>query len=216
MANEELKAQGLEKALHTAYELYLTHGIDQVTKEMIAKESGLSVRTVHRYFADKTDCITQVIRWAFQKDQVEFDEKYDDALFNSGKYTAAEILRMYMTDVKNFFLDDPRRFILYTDYKLYTYYNRDEFAKIDRSMERVSDRRIQEKIYELGQRDGSFSPDLDFCTESSYLTASFFGLLTNLSISFFAHSRSEMEHQIDERIQNTIALYTGEKRAYCG
>jgi AcrR family transcriptional regulator len=63
MANEQIKAQNIELVLNKTYHLFLKHGIERVTKEMIAHESGLSRRTIDRYFTDKTDCVLQVAEW---------------------------------------------------------------------------------------------------------------------------------------------------------
>jgi AcrR family transcriptional regulator len=210
MANENLKAQNLEMVLGTAYDLFLEHGIEKVTKEMISRHSGLSRRTIDRYFLDKKDCIIKVAQWFLLRVRVGIGERYTDEMFTTGKYTGAELLRMYMLDLKRMFLSEPRHFVLYAEYKVYIYRNCDKHEQgYSLLTDFMGSRNLRQKIYKLGKKDGSLPNDIDIYTEESYFCESFFGFLSNLAISFGVHSPNEMEHQIDQRIDNTIALYTG-------
>jgi AcrR family transcriptional regulator len=209
MANENLKAQNLETVLSTAYDLYLHYGIEKVTKEMISRESGLSRRTIDRYFLDKKDCVIKVAEWFLLKVRVNIGERYTSDMFD-GRYTGAELLRMYMVDIKRMFLNEPRHFVLYAEYKVYIYRN---CQKHEQGYSLLTDfmgsRNLRHKIYTLGKHDGSLPPNIDIYTEEAYFCESYFGFLSNIAISFGVHAPEEMENQINQRIDNTIALYTG-------
>lgn len=210
MANENLKAQNLEIVLSTAYDLYLQHGIEKVTKEMISRESGLSRRTIDRYFVDKKDCIIKVAEWFLIKVRTAISKRYTVSMFSSGKYTGSELLRMYMIDLKRMFLEEPRHFVLYAEYKIYIYRNCEKHEQgYTLLTDFMGSRDLRQKIYTLGKQDGSLPANIDIYTEEAYFCESFFGFLSNLAISFGVHSPKEIENQINQRIDNTINLYTG-------
>jgi AcrR family transcriptional regulator len=210
MANEEIKLQNLNHALETTYKLYLDYGIDQVTKEMIAKNSGLSVKSISRYFTSKTDCVIRVAEWLMSNVRARISDRYPDRMFTSGEYTGAQLLRQYMNDVKELFLHEPRIFVLYSEFKLYVYRNCENVEQgYTLLCNWAGNRRLRMKIYQLGREDGSMPNDLDLEVEEEYFCESFFGFLSNLAISFELHSREESEKQIDYRIENTVALYMG-------
>jgi AcrR family transcriptional regulator len=210
MANEELRLQNLDRALETAYNLYLQYGIDKVTKEMIAKECGLSRKSIDRYFPEKTECVIRVMEWFLQRVRVETNKLFPESDFISGEYTGVQLMEKYMTYIKDVFLRDPRTFALYTEFKIYIYRNCENFEQEYTLLaNKMGNYRLRHKIYEYGQQDGTLPANIDLKTEEEYFSESFFGFLSNLAFSFSLHSRKEMEKQIDHRIKNTVALYTG-------
>jgi AcrR family transcriptional regulator len=210
MANEEIKAQNLNHALESAYALCLENGIDKVTKEMIARKSGLSVKSISRYFTSKTDCVIRVAEWLMNSIRSDIGEHFPDSVFTSGKYTGAQLLRLYMIEVKKLFLKEPRIFVLYSEFKLYIYHNCESVEQgYTLLCNCAGNRRLRLRIYQLGKEDGSMPNDLDLEVEEEYFCESFFGFLSNLAISYELHSRAETVKQIDYRIDNTVALYMG-------
>lgn len=210
MANENLKAQNLEIVFSTAYDLFLENGIEKVTKEMVSRHSGLSRRSIDRYFVDKKDCVIRTAEWFLLRVRSAIGERYDDTMFTDGKYTGAELLRMYMVDIKRMFLNEPRHFVLYGEYKAYIYRN---CGKHEQGYALLTDfmgsRNLRQKIYALGKKDGSLPSSIDVYTEEEYFCETFFGFLSNLAMSFGIHSNSEIEKRINQRIDNTISMYTG-------
>jgi AcrR family transcriptional regulator len=207
MPSREVKIQNLDCALGAAYKLYLENGIDKVTKEMIAKESDLSRKSIDRYFPEKTDCVLKVMEWLLNKINLETRELFPESLFADG-HTGAELLKMYMEYVKQLFLKEPKLFVLYAEFKLYIYRNcRDYEQQYTLMWNQLGNHRLRCKIYECGKQDGTFPADLDIKKEEEYFTESYFGFLSNLAMSMREHNTEEIEKQIDYRINNTIELY---------
>jgi AcrR family transcriptional regulator len=213
MANEEVKERNLENVYQITHELFLEHGLEKVTKEMISKKSGLSRRTIDRYFADKTDCVIQVIEWSLRNIRMDVGSHFPDEAFTDGKHTGSELLKLYMNDMKDLFFSDHRLFVLYSELKIYVYRNCESYEQgYTLLCNWMGNRKLREKIYSLGKSDGSMPCDLDIDVEEEYFSESFFGFLANLAPSFPQHNAEELERQIDLRIQNTIAIY--EQGAY--
>jgi AcrR family transcriptional regulator len=210
--HEELKERGLDRAIKAAYTLYLEHGIEGVTKEMIAKESSLAIRTVHRYFKDKTDSVLQVAEWLLLRIRQDTTEHFPESMFTDNTHTGAQLMELYMMHIKKIFMHEPRIFVLYAEFKAYIYRNCEENEqRYTLLVDWMGNRELRQKIYHLGIQDGSFSKDIDIHIEEEYFTESFFGFLANMAFSFKLHNREQIEKQIDQRIQNTIALYTSGK-----
>ncbi len=210
MANEELKIMNLDKALVAAYHLFVKYGIDQVTKEMIAKESGLSRKSIDRYFPNKVDYVLATAEWVMRKIQLQTNAKFTDKLLNSGEYTGLQLLEMYMKYIKDLFISEPRLFALYSEFKIYIYRNCDDYEQhYTLFLNKSGNHRLRHKIFVIGRQDGSMASSRDLAVEEEYFSESYFGFLCNLALSYTQHSASEMTHQIDRRIDNTVALYQG-------
>ena len=69
---EEEMAERKDKILHVAYELFCKHGIDAITLSQIAKESGVGLSTIYRYFNTKGELLlqTQKILWEETVEQI--------------------------------------------------------------------------------------------------------------------------------------------------
>jgi AcrR family transcriptional regulator len=214
LANEELKIRNLDHTLETTYKLFLEYGIDKTTKEMISRASGLSRKSIDRYFLNKTDCVIHVAEWLLQDIRMNIGNRYPDSLFTDGKHTGAELLRMYMMDVKDLFMQEPRLFVLYAEFKVFVYHNCEDYEQgYTLVWNWMGNRRLRQKIYNLGKKDGSLPSGIDLYTEEEYFCESFFGFLTNLAMSFDMHPPEETKKQIEKRIDNTIALYTSHQDA---
>jgi AcrR family transcriptional regulator len=210
MANEELKAQNLNTALETTYRLFLEYGIDKVTKEMIARSSGLSVKTIGRYFSNRTECVIRVMEWVMQSGRLYVGELFPERVFKDGKHTGAQLLRQYMEEMKRLFFEEHRVFALSAEFRIYVHRNCEDYEQgYTMLWNWMGNRRLRQRIYKLGVEDGSFPKNLDLLIEEEYFCESFFGFLSSLSMSYEYHSREEIERQLDQRIENTMFLYTG-------
>jgi AcrR family transcriptional regulator len=210
MANEELKAHNIEHVLETTYKLYLEYGIDRVTKEMISKSSGLSIKSIHRYFPTKSDCILKVSEWLLGNIRESVIQHFPESVFTDGEYTGVQLLKMYMIYMKKIFLVEPRLFVLYGEFKLYIYRNYDSSEQeYTLFWNHMGTHDLRLKIYEKGMKDGSLFGVTDWNTEEEYFCESFFGFFSNLAMSFKLHSKEEIERQLEQRIGNTIAIYEG-------
>jgi AcrR family transcriptional regulator len=207
--NEEIREQNFNHVMKTTYNLYLNYGISNVTKQMIAKESGLSTKTISRYFIGKTDCTIRVAEWVLQQIRLEIGKDFPESYFTDGKHTGAQLFEQYMFALKDLFFSEPRTFVLYSEFKLYIYHNCDDYEQNYTLLcNCMGSRHLRRQIYMLGKTDGTLPSDINVTAEEEYFCESFFGFLANLALSYGAHSKEEMANQIDQRIKNTIALYS--------
>jgi hypothetical protein len=78
-------------------------------------------------------------------------------------------------------------------------------------IEFMGNRNLRQRIFELGKTDGSLSDEVNWINEEEYFCESFFAFLGNLGLSFTQHPIDELSARVDQRINNTLAIYTGEK-----
>lgn len=208
MANEEIKAANLQSVLKTSYNLFKKHGIEQVTKEQISRESGLSRRTIDRYFTTKKDCVLQTMEMYLSNTDYDIECHFTNDMFMDGHYTAADLLERYMVETKKMFVKNVKHFAFYTEFKLYVYRN---CRRGDKGYELIkghgSDGNLCQKIFMLGSMDGTLRIGTDIETEDEYFRDSFIGYLSMLALASDSYTKAELESRVDKRISNTLALY---------
>jgi AcrR family transcriptional regulator len=208
MANEEVKIRNVEHVLHVMTDLFLENGIDGTTKEMVSRESGLSRKSIDRYFYGKKACVLEAAEWLGQAVWNDFNDNYSERLFTDSKYTGAEILKMYLDDLKKIFISKPRVFVFYSEFKLY-YARRDsdEYEKKHKHMlDTIGCCRIAEKIFAYGFNDGSLRQRMDAPLQAKYFCKSCFGFLSAMAIDY-EYQPEETIFQIDQFIDGMIDLY---------
>ena len=63
-----------EKILKTSLELFFKYGIKRVTMDDIAKELGMSKKTIYQFYKEKDDLVNQLCEIEMLKQEVQFDE----------------------------------------------------------------------------------------------------------------------------------------------
>lgn len=97
----DLKQQILTKS----EELFLRYGLKSVTMDDIARELGVSKKTLYQYVVNKTDLIEQIFQQSFEEKrrimrQIEEDaQNAIDELLNIAKYIVQEIRKLSPTVV---------------------------------------------------------------------------------------------------------------------
>lgn len=61
MPNEIIRQQNMQTVLRQAMKLFVANGVENTSVEMIARESGLTLRSVQNYFHTKNDLIAAVL-----------------------------------------------------------------------------------------------------------------------------------------------------------
>jgi AcrR family transcriptional regulator len=82
--NEELK-QIIEKVRV----LYFKYGIKSVTMDDVARELGMSKKTLYQHVSDKNDLVQNVVNYVMERDHSEFDE-----IFENHKNAVEELIEM--------------------------------------------------------------------------------------------------------------------------
>ncbi len=63
-----------EKILKVSLELFFKYGIKRVTMDDIAKELGMSKKTIYQFYKEKDDLVNQLCENEMLKQEVQFDE----------------------------------------------------------------------------------------------------------------------------------------------
>jgi TetR/AcrR family transcriptional regulator, cholesterol catabolism regulator len=72
-----MKAQ--EKILSTALSLFFKYGIRHVTMDEIARELGMSKKTIYRYYREKDDLVSQLCDQELKKHECDFTDLHRNA-----------------------------------------------------------------------------------------------------------------------------------------
>ena len=100
-----------EKILKITLELFYRYGIKRVTMDDIAKELGMSKKTIYQYYKEKDDLLHQLFEIEMCKHQKKFDE-----IFTQAKNPIHEIILISQTvsemlqQVNPLFFIDLRKF----------------------------------------------------------------------------------------------------------
>ncbi|MDO9001708.1 MAG: TetR/AcrR family transcriptional regulator [Bacteroidota bacterium] len=68
-----------EKILKTSLDLFFKYGIKRVTMDEIAKELGMSKKTIYQYYKEKDDLVNQLFEIELHKHQKKFEDVYSQA-----------------------------------------------------------------------------------------------------------------------------------------
>jgi AcrR family transcriptional regulator len=83
--------------LHGASVIFMRYGVKSVTMDDVAKELGISKKTIYLYFKDKNDLVTEIIKSKTQEDKCECSnaretsENAIDEMFAISKMVIAKI-----------------------------------------------------------------------------------------------------------------------------
>lgn len=138
-----------ENILFKAGELFHKYGIRSISMDEIARELGISKKTIYQYFKDKDDIVYQVIQRKIEIEKIEFDAVYEaseDAIDELIRLSYC--LRNNLNKINPSLLFDiqkyhPRSWVLWIDFK-------NNFIKnnVLKSIER-------------GKEEGFFRPQID-------------------------------------------------------
>ncbi len=117
MANEELREQNYQKVLETGLILFYQKGIENTRIKEIAKESGISVRSVSRYFANKDDFVIAVLENFIEKQNLLFLAMMENV--ENRESCGRDNLQQFLEMAKNQLMNKPHAFLLLADAELY-------------------------------------------------------------------------------------------------
>lgn len=203
MANEAIRVANMETVLEASIQLFIEYGIENTTREMIARASGVSRRSTERYFPTKTECVVQAAEWYGHKLNQDFQTR---SMFH-GDHKASEVLMVLFQELRGILVKDTRIFAMYAEFKAYLYRN-SENREQDylRFMNAVGARRELEHIFILGEKDGTvyshYSPE----NSAKYLIHTIMAFFSN-AVLLYDSKPEVMMRYIDEFINETWNLY---------
>jgi AcrR family transcriptional regulator len=205
VANEEVRIKNIELALETAAGLYLENGVENVTREMISKASGLSRKSLERYFPDKTACVVTTARWMGKRLNERLEE--DAASQSDGPCTAAKRLEGYFDSVYRIFSSDPRFFILYMEIKNYIYRNsQDPVEDYGGAMLALGWLDKLRQIFKQGEADGTVTSDSGFQSAAQYTYDMMMGFFSSMAL-LHKEEPDLMEVYIQRYLGNMMGHY---------
>ena len=137
-----------ERIIEVAYGLFFKYGISSVTMDHIAKQCGMSKRTVYEYFADKNELISSIIIYGHRKESQKIREiMTDDSNALTILLCIYERNSEFIGNVNKTFFTDLKR--LYPKIA-------NEFVDI-----RKSHRQDLAKVLALGQEQGLIRSEID-------------------------------------------------------
>jgi AcrR family transcriptional regulator len=192
--------------------LFVENGIENVTKEMIADASGLSRKSIDRYFEGKADCVIRIMEWLLYAIRDSMTMKYPHSIFTDGEHSGAELLRKYMVDIKAMFLKWTNVFVLFSEYRNFVYRNSNELERRYTDMlNMVGSHRIRMRIFTLGMEDGTLRSDIDARRAEHYFVEMYLGYLSQLATSGEDYSEEEKKMRLDIFINMLMTLFTKER-----
>lgn len=79
-ATSEVKNESKERILIKSYELFCRYGVKSMTMDEIAREVGVSKKTVYQFFKDKDELVLEVSKHHFINDMKEIEEMFLQAI----------------------------------------------------------------------------------------------------------------------------------------
>jgi hypothetical protein len=149
----------------------------------------------------------RVAEW-FGKDL--YDNYQSRQLLDGEQHTAAEILKTYFAELRRILIEEPRIYVCYAEFKAYLYRN-SEHRDVDyrRFMEAVGCRKILQRIFELGAKDGTIRSRNTPEAEARYLTNTIMAYFSN-AVLLYDTQPDVMVRTIDQYIEDTWNLFCGD------
>lgn len=207
MANEEIRVQNMEKVLGIAHQCFLEVGIEKTTQEMIARRSGLSLRTVTRFFSSKVDMVVQVAEYMMRLVYSGFPVPATMRL--EMEKSGYELLGQYAQHIKQSFAESPKTYVLRAEFDLYFFrHGVFEAEAYQRILKIGRSRPILHEIFRLGQADGSICIRQDVETEVNIFCNALFGPICLMATKCTTEQQTlYMLRQLDLRTERLLASY---------
>lgn len=161
-----------DKILKTSLELFFKYGIKRVTMDDIAKELGMSKKTIYQYYKEKDDLVNQLCESEMVKNQKRFDE-----VFSQSKNPIHEIMlisdnmREMMQHINPVFFLDLQKFHPTAFMQFQTFKENCAFKDIFRNIKK-------------GKELGYYRPEIDEEFVARYRLAQIDMLMFGNSFSF--------------------------------
>jgi AcrR family transcriptional regulator len=137
------------KIIQKSADLHFQYGIKNVTMDQIAKELGISKKTIYQYFENKTELVEQTVAYIFDKIQTEIDKI---CLMKMNPYEELLSVRKVIKEMLNKSANAPH-------YQLKKYY-----PEIAKNLEEKKFKSIMECLdhnLKKGIKAGYYKKDLD-------------------------------------------------------
>ncbi len=138
-----------EKILKTSLELFFKFGIKRVTMDDIAKELGMSKKTIYQFYKEKDDLVNQLCEIEMKRNEKKFEEVFNDS--NNPIHEImliSENIREMLQNVNPMFFLDLQKF------------HPNAFVKFQSFKENCAFKDIVRNI-KKGKEEGYYRPEID-------------------------------------------------------
>jgi AcrR family transcriptional regulator len=188
-----------DKILKTALELFFKFGIRHVTMDEIAKELGMSKKTIYQYYKEKDDLVNQLLEDALKVQEKQFQElnKISKDPIHEMLLISDKMREMMQNINPMFFLD------------LQKYYTAG-FQRFQRFKEECGYQNILKNI-ERGIKEGLYRSDLDVDLAARFRMAQLDMLMFGNYFSFERTSMAAVHKDILEMYMYGLCSLKGHK-----
>lgn len=114
-----------EKILKSSLALFFKYGIKHVTMDEIAKELGMSKKTIYQFYKEKDDLVNQLCHLQLNEQECEFETFHKDSSDAIHEIMLiSEHMRQMMQNINPIFFKDLQKFYP-TAYELYVKFRED-------------------------------------------------------------------------------------------
>ena len=185
-----------EKILHKATDLFLTYGVKSVTMDDIAKELGISKKTIYTFFSTKTKLVEATTNFLFHKINSEIQ-----TICSAGQNPIKELFM-----IKSLVLEHLKNEETSPQYQLQKYYP-DLYDSIRQKQFDSIDECISKNL-KKGIETGFYRKDLDINLITRFY---FIGIMGIKNIDLFPKNEFGMPYLMDNFLEYHIRAIATEK-----
>ncbi|MDD3223032.1 MAG: TetR/AcrR family transcriptional regulator [Clostridia bacterium] len=180
MLTSDYKQENIDCVMDAAFKLCKEIGITAVNKTNLSKASGLSPKSIQRYFDGKVDMIYKISKKMLERNYEEIMSNYRAC--QPEKYCCTERLQLFLQSHNNYVLNRYKDMIFIQNADLFCRFGEEKSDKYRHLFCQTS---ALEKgigyILNIGFKDGSINADLDIEKESHLIAILCAGLVERLS-----------------------------------
>ncbi|MBI3518736.1 MAG: TetR/AcrR family transcriptional regulator [Bacteroidetes bacterium] len=188
-----------EKILKTSLELFFKYGIKRVTMDDIAKELGMSKKTIYQFYKEKDDLVNQLCEIEMLKNEKKFEEVYTQSVDPIHEIMIiSKNMREMMQNVNPVFFLDLQKF------------HPKAFNQIQQFKQNCAYKDIVRNI-KKGKEEGLYRPEIDEDFVATYRMAQIDALMFGNSFSFDKISFTKAHELILDMFVYGICTIKGHK-----
>ena len=208
MPTEQDRENNLQHAREVAYQCMLEYGVNFTNYELVAKKSGLGLRTLRRYFRNKVELVCDVMQTIGKERYRETCE----AMVATISKDACGLEQLRQIHYRMYDLCKNRRspWLMLSELELFAYDNRISGEILGQYLtETRNSKKYVKQILLKGMKDGSIRTDIDPDAYTTLLANTYVGMLQRMGASRYAETEQSVaafNEQVDLHVNAVISL----------
>ena len=197
MSWTDKKDMNMSLVRRTAFDCILRCGINHVNVEMVAEESGLSIRSIRRYYRNKDDMLCDCIqnygidRYNDMCEKLQSQTPRDLNGLQQLKYILYELY-----DVQHIYPGGISPWLVIAEVEMYIYENKMPQEILEPYIEKLhSNRKFLADTISLGIEDGSICRDIDPSDAADAIAYAYIGMLQRLGVVNYSGHAIDPEYE---------------------